>query len=98
MLDHLLDSNPGLRNNLRDQDGLSDRDILFVKELIAGPIDPGSGLPDGKTTYTGNEEVWPFRGRDEDKSFLYEIVANKINGENVCLPFSAPKMFHLKLA
>ena len=79
MLDHLLDSCPGIRDDLREMEGLDEQDILFVKELIAGPIDPGTGLPNGQK-YTGDEEVWPFRGRSEEKSFLYEIVANKING------------------
>ena len=26
---------------------------------------------------------WPYKGRPEDKSFLYEIVANKRNGIDV---------------
>ncbi|KAJ8041239.1 Deoxynucleoside triphosphate triphosphohydrolase SAMHD1 [Holothuria leucospilota] len=29
------------------------------------------------------EEVWPYKGRDKEKSFLYEIVANKRNGIDV---------------
>ena len=27
--------------------------------------------------------VWPYKGRGEDKSFLYEIVANKVSGIDV---------------
>jgi len=28
-------------------------------------------------------QKWSMKGRDEDKSFLYEIVANKLNGIDV---------------
>ena len=27
--------------------------------------------------------MWPYKGRGEDKSFLYEIVANKVSGIDV---------------
>uniref|UniRef100_A0A8C2ZFA7 Deoxynucleoside triphosphate triphosphohydrolase SAMHD1 n=1 Tax=Cyclopterus lumpus TaxID=8103 RepID=A0A8C2ZFA7_CYCLU len=42
-------------------------DLDFIKEQIGGPED----------------SEWPFKGRPEDKSFLYEIVANKITGIDV---------------
>uniref|UniRef100_A0A7N6A1L4 Deoxynucleoside triphosphate triphosphohydrolase SAMHD1 n=1 Tax=Anabas testudineus TaxID=64144 RepID=A0A7N6A1L4_ANATE len=42
-------------------------DLDFIKEQIAGPLDTN----------------WPYKGRPEDKSFLYEIVANKRNGIDV---------------
>ena len=29
------------------------------------------------------EKKWPYKGRPEDQSFLYEIVANKENGIDV---------------
>uniref|UniRef100_A0A8C3UZ66 Deoxynucleoside triphosphate triphosphohydrolase SAMHD1 n=1 Tax=Catharus ustulatus TaxID=91951 RepID=A0A8C3UZ66_CATUS len=44
-----------------------EEDMLFIKEQIGGPID----------------ETWPYRGRPKEKSFLYEIVANKENGIDV---------------
>ncbi|KAK2909489.1 hypothetical protein Q8A67_005326 [Cirrhinus molitorella] len=43
-------------------------DIKFIEELIL------KGQKDGK---------WSMKGRTEDKSFLYEIVANKVNGIDV---------------
>ncbi|CAL8325599.1 unnamed protein product [Merluccius merluccius] len=50
--------------------GLVPDDLIFIKELIAGPPDS----PDGG---------WPYKGRLVEKSFLYEIVANKRNGIDV---------------
>ncbi|XP_052400802.1 deoxynucleoside triphosphate triphosphohydrolase SAMHD1-like [Carassius gibelio] len=44
------------------------KDIKFIEELIL------KGQKDGK---------WSMKGRTEDKSFLYEIVANKVNGIDV---------------
>uniref|UniRef100_A0A8C2UAS4 Deoxynucleoside triphosphate triphosphohydrolase SAMHD1 n=1 Tax=Coturnix japonica TaxID=93934 RepID=A0A8C2UAS4_COTJA len=44
-----------------------EEDMVFIKEQIGGPID----------------ETWPYRGRPKEKSFLYEIVANKKNGIDV---------------
>ncbi|XP_056279077.1 deoxynucleoside triphosphate triphosphohydrolase SAMHD1 isoform X2 [Pseudoliparis swirei] len=46
-------------------------DLDFIKEQIGGPEAPARG------------HKWPFKGRPEDKSFLYEIVANKRNGIDV---------------
>lgn len=51
--------------------GLEDRDIIFIKELIGLPPDPTS------------EKIWQFKGRDKNKSFLYEVVANHVNGIDV---------------
>ena len=38
----------------------------------------------------GRINKWHYRGRPEEKSFLYEIVANKISGKN---EFQAQKLF-----
>ncbi|XP_047673908.1 deoxynucleoside triphosphate triphosphohydrolase SAMHD1-like isoform X2 [Tachysurus fulvidraco] len=51
---------------------LDDQDIMFIKELIFGPNPPN-----------GEKEKWPYRGRPMDKSYLYEIVANKSTGIDV---------------
>ncbi|VDI45704.1 Hypothetical predicted protein, partial [Mytilus galloprovincialis] len=69
--------------------GLIDQDIEFIKEQIAGPIVNEERTADS----TKKEEhiaglkteksVWPYRGRDHRKGFLYEIVANKRNGIDV---------------
>ncbi|XP_077410816.1 deoxynucleoside triphosphate triphosphohydrolase SAMHD1 [Vanacampus margaritifer] len=54
---------------LMEQHGLVlPQDMDFIKELIAGPLETNAALP------------WPYAGRSKDKSFLYEIVANKRNG------------------
>ncbi|CAM4684060.1 unnamed protein product [Leuciscus chuanchicus] len=47
-------------------------DLIFIKEQIAGPLD-NSVL----------DRSWPYKGRPMEKSFLYEIVANKRNGIDV---------------
>ncbi|XP_034551820.1 deoxynucleoside triphosphate triphosphohydrolase SAMHD1 [Notolabrus celidotus] len=71
MFDYLVED-----NNLRpvmEQHGLVlPEDLDFIKEQIAGPLDnkPAQGK-------------WRYKGRPEDKSFLYEIVANKRNGIDV---------------
>ncbi|XP_068566497.1 deoxynucleoside triphosphate triphosphohydrolase SAMHD1 isoform X2 [Cebidichthys violaceus] len=72
MFDHLV-----IENKLKpvmEQHGLVlPEDLDFIKEQIAGPphTDAARGLK------------WPYKGRPEDKSFLYEIVANKRNGIDV---------------
>ena len=53
---------------------------LFPR-LIVGPLDE-SGMP-SQTPSASPEKKWPYKGRPEDKSFLYEIVANKENGIDV---------------
>ncbi|XP_074536691.1 deoxynucleoside triphosphate triphosphohydrolase SAMHD1-like [Halichoeres trimaculatus] len=46
-------------------------DLDFIKEMIVHPDS------DEK-----NQE-WPYKGRDKDKAFLYDIVSNKRNGVDV---------------
>jgi len=55
------------------QNGLTEIDITFVKEMIYGPFHQGSDK-DGS---------WPYLGRGPEKYFLYEIVANKISSIDV---------------
>ncbi len=73
VFDHLLESN-NLRPLLKDLADIDERDIEFVKEQIAGlsPADDGGASAD---------RDWPYRGRGIEKSFLYEIVANKKSGK-----------------
>ncbi|KAM9856088.1 deoxynucleoside triphosphate triphosphohydrolase SAMHD1 [Aulostomus maculatus] len=72
MFDHLVND-----NNLRplmEQHGLVlPEDLDFIKEQIAGPLD----------THGPQGQKWPYQGRPVEKSFLYEIVANKRNGIDV---------------
>ncbi|XP_015780403.1 PREDICTED: deoxynucleoside triphosphate triphosphohydrolase SAMHD1-like [Acropora digitifera] len=64
MFDHMVEE-----NRLRpifSQYHLMENDVEFIKELIVG-IDRDRG---------GDKE-WTFKGREPNKRFLYEIVANK---------------------
>ena len=45
-----------------EQAGLTDIDRIFVKELIFGELNKQASV-----------EIWPYRGRDISKSFLYEV-------------------------
>ncbi|XP_066482235.1 deoxynucleoside triphosphate triphosphohydrolase SAMHD1 isoform X1 [Tiliqua scincoides] len=71
MFEHLIDSNE-LRPVMEDYGLNLSEDMDFIKEQIAGPIETKKGC-----------SSWPYRGRTEEKSFLYEIVANKRNGIDV---------------
>ncbi|KAL1281477.1 hypothetical protein QQF64_000280 [Cirrhinus molitorella] len=68
MFDDIVKSLKAEDENVLKQHGLDDKDVSFIKELIEG----------AKTS-----AEWTYKGRDEDKSFLYEIVANKQNGIDV---------------
>ena len=52
-------------------------DIIFIKEMINGPLDHDQNLSQS------NQQVWPYRGRKQNKSFLYEIVSNDRNKVDV---------------
>ncbi|XP_062314410.1 deoxynucleoside triphosphate triphosphohydrolase SAMHD1 [Osmerus eperlanus] len=70
MFDHLVHKNE--LAEVMEQHGLVlPEDLDFIKEQIAGPTDKTTGAS------------WPYKGRQEEKSFLYEIVANKRNGIDV---------------
>ncbi|XP_077937854.1 deoxynucleoside triphosphate triphosphohydrolase SAMHD1-like [Gasterosteus aculeatus] len=72
MFDHLVADND-LQPVMKEHGLKLPEDLDFIKEQIAGPMDP----KDMKKL------EWPYRGRPEDKSFLYEIVSNKRNGIDV---------------
>ncbi|KAL1281504.1 hypothetical protein QQF64_000307 [Cirrhinus molitorella] len=67
MFDDIMKSLKAQNEDVLKEHGLDDKDVIFIKELIEG----------AKTS------EWTYKGRDEDKSFLYEIVANKQNGIDV---------------
>ncbi|OWK53633.1 Deoxynucleoside triphosphate triphosphohydrolase SAMHD1 [Lonchura striata] len=71
MFEHLITSNK-LEEVMKSYDLNLEEDMLFIKEQIGGPIDE-----------TACVKSWPYRGRPKEKSFLYEIVANKKNGIDV---------------
>eukprot|EP00066_Takifugu_rubripes_P030702 XP_011619968.1 PREDICTED: deoxynucleoside triphosphate triphosphohydrolase SAMHD1-like [Takifugu rubripes] len=76
MFDHLVEA-----NNLEPvmiQHGLTlPKDLVFIKEQIAGPLSNGASQNSQSSSH------WSYKGREKNKSFLYEIVANKKNGIDV---------------
>ncbi len=67
MFEHLLNVND-LHSEL-SRYGLTDTDVLFIKEQIAGPAyDDSSSNSQGAAA-----PPWPYQGRPEEKSFLYEV-------------------------
>uniref|UniRef100_A0A3Q3BR79 HD/PDEase domain-containing protein n=1 Tax=Haplochromis burtoni TaxID=8153 RepID=A0A3Q3BR79_HAPBU len=76
MFDHLVDDNkltPVMNEYGLITEGDNENDLVFIKEMIKG----SSGL--------FLEKTMPnlYKGRNNEKSFLYEIVANKQNGIDV---------------
>ncbi|XP_016100269.1 deoxynucleoside triphosphate triphosphohydrolase SAMHD1-like [Sinocyclocheilus grahami] len=67
MFDDIVKRLKAENEDVLKEHGLDDEDVIFIKELIEG----------AKTS------EWTYKGRDADKSFLYEIVANKQNGIDV---------------
>ncbi|XP_027015003.1 deoxynucleoside triphosphate triphosphohydrolase SAMHD1 [Tachysurus fulvidraco] len=71
MFDHLVKVNN--LEGVMEEYGLSlPIDLIFIKEQIAGPLDSVSSA-----------NKWAYKGRSEEKAFLYEIVANKRTGIDV---------------
>ncbi|RMB95526.1 hypothetical protein DUI87_27636 [Hirundo rustica rustica] len=71
MFEHLITSNK-LEEVMESYGLVLEEDMFFIKEQIGGPIDEAACV-----------KSWPYRGRPKEKSFLYEIVANKKNGIDV---------------
>ncbi|KAK7161021.1 hypothetical protein R3I94_003862 [Phoxinus phoxinus] len=69
MFDDIVKSLKTENEDVLKEHGLDDKDVTFIKELIEGAKD--------------SVAEWTYKGRAEDKSFLYEIVANKQNGIDV---------------
>uniref|UniRef100_A0A7N4PED0 Deoxynucleoside triphosphate triphosphohydrolase SAMHD1 n=1 Tax=Sarcophilus harrisii TaxID=9305 RepID=A0A7N4PED0_SARHA len=71
MFEYLVNVN-GIENVMKKYGLVPEEDICFIKEQIAGPLDS-----------TEESSSRPYKGRPEEKNFLYEIVANKRNGIDV---------------
>ncbi|XP_063739805.1 deoxynucleoside triphosphate triphosphohydrolase SAMHD1-like isoform X2 [Eleginops maclovinus] len=72
MFDYLVNDN-GLKPVMEQHGLVLPEDFVFIKEQIAGPPNPVSV----------QDKKWPYHGRPEHMSFLYEVVANKRNGIDV---------------
>ncbi|XP_078026100.1 deoxynucleoside triphosphate triphosphohydrolase SAMHD1-like [Epinephelus lanceolatus] len=77
MFYHLVERN-GLQQEMERYGLVLPVDLTFIEEMIAGPLKKRQGEP-----HTETVDEWPYEGRPQDKSFLYEIVANKTNGIDV---------------
>ncbi|XP_078274936.1 deoxynucleoside triphosphate triphosphohydrolase SAMHD1-like [Rhinoraja longicauda] len=75
MFEHLISSND-LENELEKYGLVLIEDKEFIKEQIRGLTTEGDGTGDSST-------VWPYKGRTQEKGFLYEIVSNKRSGIDV---------------
>ncbi|XP_053408076.1 deoxynucleoside triphosphate triphosphohydrolase SAMHD1-like [Mercenaria mercenaria] len=73
MFEYMLQKDDGkLREEFKKlMDDFKEEDLTFIKELIDVPA------------ILAGQVVWPYKGRGKDKSFLYEVVANKTNGIDV---------------
>ncbi|XP_063816253.1 deoxynucleoside triphosphate triphosphohydrolase SAMHD1 isoform X3 [Pseudophryne corroboree] len=79
MFDHLIKSN-GLESIMKEYGFHLPEDLNFIKEQIAGPL-AHEDLEQFNSSQSSSS--WPYVGRQEEKCFLYEIVANKRNGIDV---------------
>ncbi|XP_049326419.1 deoxynucleoside triphosphate triphosphohydrolase SAMHD1-like [Astyanax mexicanus] len=68
MFDHLIIKGH-IKGIMEKKYNLKNEDFEFIKELINPDKD--------------NKTEWQFKGRTQEKSFLYEIVANKLTGIDV---------------
>ncbi|XP_045911517.1 deoxynucleoside triphosphate triphosphohydrolase SAMHD1-like [Micropterus dolomieu] len=76
MFDHVVES---IDLKLEEYGLVLPGDVTFIKEMIS----PEYTEPLSKATYVLSSSQGPYKGRSKDKSFLYEIVANKRNGVDV---------------
>ncbi|KAM9296191.1 deoxynucleoside triphosphate triphosphohydrolase SAMHD1 [Gastrophryne carolinensis] len=79
MFDHLIKSN-GLEIIMKEYGLCLPEDLNFIKEQIAGPLHTEA---EEQFNSSQKSSSWSYCGRPEEKSFLYEIVANKRNGIDV---------------
>ncbi|XP_020332599.1 deoxynucleoside triphosphate triphosphohydrolase SAMHD1 isoform X3 [Oncorhynchus kisutch] len=92
MFDHLVCEN-ALEPAMKAHGLVLPDDLVFIKEQIAGPQNT---VPLSQGVSQPASEPWPYKGRPEEKSFLYEIVANKRNGIDVDKwDYFARDCFHL---
>ncbi|XP_018426157.1 PREDICTED: deoxynucleoside triphosphate triphosphohydrolase SAMHD1 [Nanorana parkeri] len=81
MFYHLVQSNK-LESIMKEYGLRLPEDLKFIAEQISGPLYTDAEVNPSPVSNTNTRE-WPYEGRTEEKSFLYEIVANKTNGIDV---------------
>ncbi|KAL3060859.1 hypothetical protein OYC64_009130 [Pagothenia borchgrevinki] len=87
MFDHLVRSNEDLKGMMKACGLKLPQDLVFIKEMIKPRAAQEESSPQ-----------WPYKGRPEEKSFLYEIVANKRNGIDVdTFDYFARDSYHLDI-
>lgn len=93
MFDYLVEDN-GLKPMMEQHGLVLPEDLDFIKEQIAGPLNTRAdqGQVDVSVEQYESDQPscdasvclqWAYKGRPEEKSFLYEIVANKRTGIDV---------------
>ncbi|XP_040186533.1 deoxynucleoside triphosphate triphosphohydrolase SAMHD1 [Rana temporaria] len=82
MFYHLIQSN-GLESIMKEYGLHLPEDLKFIEEQIAGPLTTEAEDSFNSSQSSSSSREWPYQGRPEEKSFLYEIVANKRNGIDV---------------
>ncbi|KAH9490957.1 SAM domain and HD [Bulinus truncatus] len=71
MFNFILDKNEKDIKKKLEENQFTERDFWFIEEMI------------DRCDVTGST-AWPYKGRDDKKAFLYEIVQNHRNGIDVC--------------
>uniref|UniRef100_A0AAZ1XV10 HD/PDEase domain-containing protein n=1 Tax=Oreochromis aureus TaxID=47969 RepID=A0AAZ1XV10_OREAU len=89
MFNYLLDKND-LKKVMKTYglkvDGKDNNDLEFIEEMIEKPQDKkplNDAAQDNEPQNNDASKKWPYKGREEKKSFLYEIVSNKESGIDV---------------
>ncbi|KAI4892455.1 hypothetical protein NFI96_021960, partial [Prochilodus magdalenae] len=77
MFEHLIEVN-GIEKIMRDDYKFDRKDFLFIMEMIYGPNPPSK-----MSCCSPPSPQWPYRGREKEMSFLYQIVANRTTGIDV---------------
>jgi HD superfamily phosphohydrolase len=90
MFDRMLMKN-NLRAKLFEHHRLNEQDLEFIRECIDGPrgeiavnnMQRFDNIYRLQADDDHRTNIWRYKGRGVEKSFLYDIVSNKLNGFDV---------------